>query len=152
MQVPELFLDRIEPEPSTGCWLWSGYCNPKGYGLTSWRGRTHMAHRAVWEATVGPLPPAGTGRNVTGEMTMDHLCRQRCCVNPAHMRVVTHRENVLAGSGLAAKAAKRTFCPKCGGQLDSYLPPNRPRPARICRACNRSYLVRYRAQKREAAQ
>lgn len=47
-----------------------------------------MAHRAVYEALVGPIPP---------ELELDHLCRNPACVNPAHLEPVTRKENVRRG-------------------------------------------------------
>ena len=72
-----------------GCWLWTGKLLPNGYGNVSTgpKGATSSttAHRAVYEAFVGPISEG---------LQLDHLCRNRRCVNPAHMEPVTAAENV----------------------------------------------------------
>src|SRR5699024_2450602 len=65
----------------TPCWIWQGRIDPKGYGRLGWT----LAHRLVFEREVGPIPP---------ERELDHLCRERSCVNPEHLEPVTHKENV----------------------------------------------------------
>jgi hypothetical protein len=69
----------------TPCWIWQRQKNPKGYGQTSWKGRTQPAYVVLYEREHGSVP--------TG-MQLDHLCRQRACVNPAHMEPVSPAENV----------------------------------------------------------
>jgi hypothetical protein len=73
---------RISPEPNSGCWLWVGYLNDSGYGLVSVGGKERRAHRVVYERVRGPIPDG---------LQLDHLCRTRCCVNPA--QPVTNKEN-----------------------------------------------------------
>ena len=79
---------------TSGCWLWPGTCGPTGYGVFNFRrdGRSLStpAHRAVYQALVGSIPDG---------LELDHLCRNRRCVNPEHVEVVTHRENVRRGIG-----------------------------------------------------
>jgi hypothetical protein len=82
-------LPRILKEES-GCWAWLGGHNQvSGYGYVSnWPKAGLIAHRVAYELLVGPIP-AG--------MQLDHLCRNRGCVNPAHLEPVTNRENCLRG-------------------------------------------------------
>lgn len=74
----------VDKDGPGGCWLWTGSQDGKGYGKTG-RGRIH---RIVYEELVGPIPDG---------LQLDHLCRVRNCVNPAHLEPVTGRENVRRG-------------------------------------------------------
>lgn len=120
---------RIEPCPTTGCWLWTGSVSGStGYGeglMTSVDGGKAvrvLAHRAVWWKVVGAIPDG---------MFLDHMCRVRSCVNPDHLRVVTPRDNVLFNSlSIPALAMARVVCGRCGGEYTQY------RRQRVCRACN----------------
>ena len=70
--------------PSDGCWVWAGSITSEGYG-SFYRGKNLKAHRVVYEFLVGPIPDG---------LTIDHLCRNKPCVNPAHLEVVTRAENI----------------------------------------------------------
>jgi len=85
------------------CWLWNGSDRGKGYCAVRFNGLQVFAHRLAWELTNGPIQ-AG--------LTIDHLCRNRRCVNPRHMEVVSVRENVLRGVGPTAVNARKAFCLK----------------------------------------
>ena len=79
----ERFTDR------TGeCWLWTAATNRAGYGLLGIPGRSTLAHRIAYEEYVGPVPDG---------LELDHLCRVRRCVKPAHLEPVTRSENVRRG-------------------------------------------------------
>lgn len=73
---------------ATPCWIWQWRIAPDGYGCKSVNGRKTPAHRAYWERAHGVVP-AG--------MDLDHLCRNRACVNPAHLEVVSRAVNVQRG-------------------------------------------------------
>lgn len=92
---------RIERVTESGCWLWVGSDGPKGYGRIMVAQKAYRAHRFVYEAMVGPIPQG---------LVIDHLCRVRCCVNPAHMRTVSNKANVLAGVGVTALNAQKEVC------------------------------------------
>lgn len=82
------FWTMVDKAGSNECWLWIGKKGSKGYGLVhvdSRSGRQQQAHRAAYELTVGPIPPG---------LEIDHLCRVRACVNPAHLEPVTRAENM----------------------------------------------------------
>jgi HNH endonuclease/AP2 domain len=67
----------------TNCWQWTAYTNPKGYGIFHTY-RPVMAHRFAYELVNGPIP-AG--------MQIDHRCLNSACVNPAHLRLATNKQN-----------------------------------------------------------
>ena len=127
----------------SGCWDWQGPVAPDGYGRmmvgsrTTGERRTALAHRLSWEEANGPIP-AG--------LQLDHLCRNRRCVNPAHLEPVTQRENILRGTGTAAINARKTHCP-AGHE---YTPENTYtyRSGRDCKACAAAKGRRRRAHAR----
>jgi hypothetical protein len=107
-----------------GCWEWTGYRTPAGYGGARDPRRhrkTIAAHRLLWELSVGPIA-AG--------MTVDHLCRNRICVNPAHMEIVTGPENTRRGGN-----AIKTHCPRGHPYEGRHLYRTRQN-SRNCRTCH----------------
>ncbi len=76
-----------DPTPS-GCLEWLG-SSWSGYGRVRWRGVMKPAHRVIYEQYKGPIP-AG--------LLLDHLCRNRICVNPDHLEPVTNTENCQRGA------------------------------------------------------
>lgn len=99
--LSERIEERTSPEPNTGCWLWTGAVGDHGYGTISVNDTTRLAHRLAFEAAKGPIPSG---------LQIDHLCRQRMCVNPQHLEAVTHRENGIRGVGACAFNARKTHC------------------------------------------
>lgn len=116
------------------CWLWTGAINGHGYGHIKIAGRMQYAHRVAYELEVGPIPDG---------LVLDHLCRNRSCVNPDHLEPVPHRANVLRGEGATASHARQESC-KRGHPFDAantYAWNGR----RICRACRSAMLARRKA-------
>lgn len=106
------------------CWEWRGSVSSSGYGVIGSRSRRKYAHRLLWEAYRGPIPPG---------LELDHLCRNPLCVNPAHLEPVTHHENLLRGESPAAQNARKVFCNR--GHFDWYIRPDGK--GRLCRTCLR---------------
>ena len=110
----------------TGCWLWSGTIANTGYGQVWVMGRRFSAHRFFYQSHVGPI---------NSSQVVDHLCRNRSCVNPAHMELVTNKENILRGISPSAENARKTEC-KRGHKLEGdsvYLYMGKVRMCRLCR-------------------
>lgn len=82
-----LFWLKVQLDPVSGCWLWTG-STTDGYGNLTRDNKTIYAHRLTYETLVGPVPEG---------LDLDHLCRIRRCVNPDHMEPVTRRINILRG-------------------------------------------------------
>lgn len=73
-----------------GCWIWTGRIHENGYGIISYRGVEVRVHVGAWVGVNGPKPKG---------MDLDHTCRVRPCLNPAHLELVTRKENLNRGSG-----------------------------------------------------
>lgn len=118
-----------------GCWVWNrGISN--GYGGIHINGKYRVAHRVVYELLKGPIPK---------NLTLDHLCRNRACINPNHLEPVTMKENILRGIGIAAVNARKTSCARSGHLLvgkNLYIWNGK----RICMACNLENVKRYQAK------
>lgn len=124
-------VDRSKP-----CWVWTGWCDPNGYGQFFDGARVVGAHRFAYELWVGPIP---------AELVLDHLCRNPSCVNPAHLEAVTRSENALRGYWGALK----TECVN-GHAFTESTTGHTARGHRYCRVCKRAYMRRYHAKRRAA--
>lgn len=123
------FLAKVEKTKT--CWIWKAGVTSEGYGKFSNGGKTLLAHRFIIDAQPHEV--------------VDHICRVRICVNPDHLRQVTHRLNILAGIGPAAINARKTHC--CRGH---ELPTeNRKNGCKTCRAhrYDAAYWREYRARR-----
>lgn len=143
VQICDRFWSKVSISES-GCWEWTARRDSDGYGAIRAfrRGLYFKAHRLAYQMVVGPIP-AG--------LVIDHLCRNRGCVNPAHMEVVTIRENTLRGASNSAQNARKTMC-RNGHPFDernTYVGTNRGRPVRSCRQCNASAVAKYNAKRIE---
>lgn len=125
----------------TGCWIWQGAMNSEGYGQIRVEGKTLYAHRVAYESFYGPIPT---------DLIIDHLCRNRACINPWHMELVTNLENIQrgeAGLWFGQKQRMKPFCPN-GHQYDEENTYFRPGGGRSCRACHRIRQAQYREIKK----
>jgi hypothetical protein len=140
MRLLDAHAEKIVVVPN-GCHIWIGSLRKDGYGCVRVPGAgTQITHRVAYQHARGEIPR---------KLVIDHLCRERACVNPDHMEAVTHAENVRRGeSGAYLKA--RTHCP----QGHPYSGENlyvTPKGKRMCRSCNRLASRAYRARKRDEA-
>jgi len=121
------------------CWLWTAFCD-NGYGKFQFRRGTRRAHLWLYKIVVGDVPEG---------LQLDHLCRNRSCVNPSHLEPVTRSVNVLRGVGPSLARAiqlSKTHCPK-GHEYSGNNLFVRTDGRRECRTCMRN---RDRAQKAKA--
>lgn len=111
---------------SNGCWLWTGYLT-NGYGRFKIHGERIMAHRWIYEKEKGAIPEG---------YEIDHICRQRNCVNPEHLEIVTPRENMARSLNQGARALREDKCIH-GHDYTVENTYYSPRGYRRCRACMR---------------
>lgn len=129
-----------EHRPELGpCWTWKPQGSVGGYGQFYMDGKSQLAHRASYVLLVAPIPRG---------LTIDHLCRVRQCVRPAHLEAVTLAENVRRAKAWlhGAKFQRdKTHCP-----ADHEYTPSNTRIGkdgkRHCRACERERVAEWRAE------
>jgi hypothetical protein len=131
-------LVRFEPKVNftDDCWVWTASRDKNGYGRFGYEGTTRFAHRVAYELLVEPIPPG---------LVIDHLCRNKSCVNPDHLETVPWGENIRRGDLWMYKV---THCPQ-GHPLDGKAKGRAGRSRRYCRvcqaACQRRWYLRKRA-------
>lgn len=139
MELAKRRFDNSFTVDDDGCFVWQGAVDRRdGYGrFYDGSGKTQTAYGFAWKYYCGEVPSG---------MVLDHICRNRRCVNHTHLRVVTSSENVLIGVGVTAVNAAKTHCahghPLSGGNL--YVRPNGERD---CRECRLQASRRHRARK-----
>lgn len=115
-----------EGRPDLGpCWVWGG-ARSGGYGRMSVAGKDTLVHRWAYERFVGPVPE---------RFDLDHLRRNKACVNVAHLEAVTHQENTLRG-------VRRPFC-KHGHEYTAENTISRSNGSRTCRKCENARQSAY---------
>lgn len=133
--LPTRFQRKIEICPPSDCWIWTG-ARTKGYGCLRMKDKqkTIYAHREVFRLLTGKL---------NDSKEMDHLCKTKACVNPAHVEEVTHRENMRRHDWHL-----KTHCVH-GHKYEEvgfYFSEGK-RGRGHCRACKANERQRYRAKK-----
>lgn len=121
------------------CWPWLAGRYRTGYGTIHINQRPRQAHRVAYELAVGPIPDG---------LTIDHLCRNRLCVNPAHLEPATLTVNVLRGSGPASLNLRKLTCPR--GHPYSHRRWVGTHWSRRCRTCDNARQRAALARDREA--
>lgn len=121
--MSERFWSKVMPEPNSGCYLWYAGTDSCGYGTFSVGRSKRSAHIVAWLLS---------GKELVDGLELDHKCRVRCCVNPDHLELVTHIENVRRGN-LGKFRREKTVCPKGHPYKgENLLIYNGKRYCRIC--------------------
>ena len=124
-------------DKSGECWVWTGWNNGRYPGFSV--GRTKLyAHRFSYELHKGPIPEGAV---------IDHTCRNKMCVNPAHLEAVTNQENVLRGDSPQVMSLKRRPDQDlCGRGIHPWVPG-----AKRCAACKLESSRASRARRKKAS-
>ena len=139
------FVSRVDPvvrfwskvlKVNDSCWLWTDSKATRGYGVFWYAGKQMPAHRFSYLLKHGAIPEG---------LELDHLCRNRACVNPDHLEPVTGKENILRGNSLPAINFRKTHCSK-GHPYDEQNTYRHNNGAyRRCRTCDIERRKRYRS-------
>lgn len=137
----ERFLPKVEKTAT--CWLWTGSLFRSGYGAFRYGGQMRVAHRFAYGLLVGPVPEG---------LQLDHLCRVRRCVNPAHLEPVSQQVNMARGIGATAINASKDRCVnghKFTPENTYAVPATKavPNGGRACRTCKRANDRAYKRRK-----
>lgn len=130
MKVKERLLKHINIT-NTGCWEWAACTHRTGYGKVNVDHKTSLAHRVSYQEFIGPIPEG---------LDIDHLCRNRKCINPDHLEPVTRRENLARGAGQCSSHCKK-------GHEFTLENTRIYRNTRRCRICSRRYHQEYARRK-----
>jgi len=133
-RTADRILSKVIPDRATGCLSWTAAKDSDGYAILQVSGIAARAHRVAYELVIGGL--------VSG-LSLDHVCRNRGCINPFHLEQVTNKENILRGNGLAARNARKTHCKNGHALSGDNMRYNRA-GSRICRTCAREYQREYK--------
>ena len=140
---PERFWRKVGK--STDCWHWMAGKTSDGYGGYWFKGKMVAAHRFSWALVHGfnALPE--------WPLILDHICRNRDCVRPDHLHIISNSENVLLGIGPSAINQRKTHCHN-GHELAGDNLRTEKTGKRVCKACYREWRKRrYWARKGIAA-
>lgn len=125
------------------CWQWLLAKSSCGYGQMKCKGETKsglgMSHRVYYRLLFGKIEE---------KMTIDHLCRNRACINPSHLEIVTLKENNLRGFAPPALNAKKEFCPRGHRYAGYNLSISNCGKGRLCRKCKTCARERAREKRR----
>lgn len=121
------FLSRIKIDKETECWEWKSSLMSTGYGSFSINDKNYLAHRMSYSLFHGEIEKG---------LVIDHICRNRSCVNPMHLRQVTMRTNALENSlSISSTNHKKNVCKNGHSLSDENLcnyPSDKHRRCRVC--------------------
>ena len=136
--LDDRFWSKVDKTDS--CWNWTACKSLHGYGGFQLNDKWRIAHRVSYEDKNGKIPEG---------IVIDHLCKNKSCVNPVHLEAVTQKENIMRGTWFASLNAKKTHCPK-GHEFTPENTISYKRKTwiqRQCRICHNTNCVNYRARK-----
>ena len=139
MELIQQIISKIDKGVPT-CWLWLGNKTINGYGQITFKNKHYLTHRVSYEYFKGNIP---------NTLQIDHLCKNRSCVNPEHLEVVTQKENLKRGNtgkhnNHVNTQINKTHCP----QGHEYSGKNNL-GRRICKICNKNTKIKYNLKQRK---
>lgn len=142
-----IYLDNLDITPeflssfwskvkkTNNCWEWTASTAGGGYGHFNYKKKQYTAHRTAYELLVGEIPKG---------LQIDHLCRNKKCVNPQHLEPVTPSQNICRGDTIPAVHAKKTHCPNGHPYSGDNLYLSGKHQTRRCRICRNKTQIRYK--------
>lgn len=143
MKIPlkERFEKYYVKDKKSDCWLWTGFINPDGYGLFSYKNKCVRAH-AISKFIYDNVPVNSNRRSNKNKLQWDHLCNVRNCVNPKHLELKSSRDNTLRSNAVSAINSRKTHCLR-GHDLSVHYMKDRLK--RIgSRSCYLCFKIRYK--------
>lgn len=134
----ERFLSSFTAADNDSCWKWTSRKNKPGYGLFKFNGTEYYSHRIAYHLW---------GNDLSNELVLDHICRNKSCINNKHLRQVTNSVNVKENTiSPCFKNSIKTHC-KYGHEFTKENTLQK-KDGRRCRTCKRSYekMVYYRCK------
>ena len=128
MDITNRFWKKVDVGHPLGCWLWMAAKQPNGYGRFKYKGKAVLAHRF----SLAEIQSV----EISSLLCLDHLCRNRACVNPDHLEEVSHKENVMRG--FLPKRLNKTHCPQGHAYIASNVYINPSTDGIVCKTCQRA--------------
>ena len=140
-EVERRFWSKVDKGKGRECWLWlGGRTATSGYGRMNTLDGYEVAHRISYTILKGTIPDG---------QTLDHLCRNKLCVNPAHLEPVSLKENILRGIAPSAKNAEKIFCKRGHELTTENTRINRRADGRFfrsCKTCEKIVAAKWRVE------